>query len=87
MLLTANKPLLSAAVRLAWLVLLRANISSAPSLHIFMWITRAEFYVSVVVFPHFATKEPRSYSLTPSLLPSGMGGKSKGKKAKTRGLG
>jgi len=42
---------------------------------------------TVVVLPQFATKEPCSYSLTPSPSPVGWGGESEGKNAKTRGLG
>jgi len=38
-----------------------------------------------VVLPQFATKEPRSYALTPSPSPVGWGWESE--KAKTRGLG
>jgi len=38
-----------------------------------------------VVLPPFATKEPRSYSLTPSPSPVGWGGESERKKAKLVG--
>jgi len=50
--------------------------------------TRCLFlYTVVVVLPQFATKEPRSYSLTPSPSLVGWGGESEGKKSKTGGLG
>jgi len=39
----------------------------------------------VLVLPQFATKEPCSYSLTPSSSPVGWGGASEGKKAKLVG--
>jgi len=44
-------------------------------------------YSIVVILPQFATKELRSYSLTPSPSPVGWGGESEGKKAKSHGLG
>jgi len=43
--------------------------------------------VTVVVLPQFSTKEPRSYSLTPSPSLMGWVGESKGKQVKTCGLG
>jgi len=40
---------------------------------------------SVVVLPHFGTKEPHSYFLTPFPSPVGWGGQSEGKRQKLVG--
>jgi len=43
------------------------------------------YLFDVVVLPHFATKEPHNYSLTPSPSPVGWGGQSAGIRQKLMG--
>jgi len=52
------------------------------SLNYFLSKNPAITWLHVLVLPQFATKEPRSYSLTPSPSPVGCGGESEGKRQK-----